>query len=147
MYFGQPLVVPVTSRKVELPQALDDDLLSDQLDKWYRQPDGVPSLLEYYVQTIKIYNILGQTLITQESASTDVSSRLQTLFDLDNQLLEWRDRLPEYLKYEPPCIQNNESRPVMSDDVIDAQEVLDLPALSKRLYSRSVRYLAYHETM
>ena len=76
------------------------------------QPKELPSLLEYYVQTIKLYGILAQVLDGQETrpvsspeALTDTSAR--AILSLDSKIMEWRDSLPAYLKCDSSSIEAN----------------------------------------
>lgn len=98
---GRPLFSAI-NRRVTLPQAIDDDRLSDEVGRIGAQPEGSPSLLEPYIQIIKICNILGQVEDREESNSDNVSdeaSSIQLLLRLDAALIEWRDCLPPYLQY------------------------------------------------
>ena len=114
MCFGRRLTNTTTEKQsIALPQAIDDDLLSDEEGTWNSQTPGIPSLLEAYIQTIKLYNILGQVLDDDESyesifhrngtkTSSESSLNFNALLDLDGSATRWRDALPPYLRYEPP---------------------------------------------
>ncbi|CAI4214305.1 unnamed protein product [Parascedosporium putredinis] len=114
MCFGRRLTNTTTEKQsIALPQAIDDDLLGDVENTWNLQTPGMPSLLEAYIQTIKLYNILGQVLDDDESyesifhrngtkSSSESSLNFNALLDLDASATRWRDALPPYLRYEPP---------------------------------------------
>ncbi|KAL3440787.1 fungal-specific transcription factor domain-containing protein [Aspergillus insuetus] len=102
MSFGRPLMINSGGEGVRLPEAIDDDRLSEDLGSQNVQPTGCPSLLESYIQTIQLYDILKQVLHREEirEAST-VSPDICSLLNLDTSIMEWRDALPSYLQYDP----------------------------------------------
>lgn len=141
MSFGQPLMIPASGKGIKLPEAIDDERLSDEVGKLNAQPKDIPSLLEYYIQTIRLYDILGQVLSREELNVRMVSEappNMQAILSLDTQIMEWRDRLPTYLKYDS-LSECNSPRIVTLDEAAISQEVLDFPALSKRLHCRYSR--------
>lgn len=139
MSFEQPLMIPAYRATIRLPEAVDDDRLSDEIGKWNVQPKSLPSLLEYYIQTIKLYTILRQVLDRQERTggrSQEEPSDNRAMLSLDSEIMTWRGSLPTYLKYDPPSNQSIGTDDAASDCVLNSQETLDFPALSKRLYCR-----------
>ena len=101
--FGQPSMIAASSKSINLPSPIDDEYLSDEIGKSKAQPQSTPSLLEYYIQTIKLYQLLKQVVDTTDISiqnSGELMSRIQAMLRLHKLIMEWRDRLPAYLKYE-----------------------------------------------
>lgn len=144
MTFAQPLMVPVGSKSIKLPQAIDDSRLSDDVGKWNVQPRDLPSLLEYYVHALKLYDILGQVLDRQQSrADTDTDApvdlvwTVRAILSLDSKIMEWRDDLPPYLRCDTSLAECDSFERVPNlEPVSDTDVVLDFPALSRRLHCR-----------
>lgn len=112
MSFGRKLMAPIGGRSPRLPDSTDDDRLSDEPGKWNAQPNGLPSLMDSFIQTAKLYDILDELLDREElhepitpvndcNASSGGPSNIRTLLDLDNMIMEWRDQLPAHLRYDP----------------------------------------------
>ncbi|KAF2788531.1 hypothetical protein K505DRAFT_255310 [Melanomma pulvis-pyrius CBS 109.77] len=125
--YGRPLMIhPTTTQKqLFLPSAIDDQYLTCLLDAPGSQPDGVPSLMECYVQAIKLQDILGQVLAAFYYAAPDHriedtsvfdfglnymtssvvgdgirNSDFQMLLDVDSLLTTWHDSLVPHLKVQ-----------------------------------------------
>ncbi|KAH6698505.1 fungal-specific transcription factor domain-containing protein [Leptodontidium sp. MPI-SDFR-AT-0119] len=103
MSYGQRRMIPPAAQKPKLPESIDDEWLGEESGAWNNQTPATPSLVESYIQTIKLYDVLGQILdrddlsfATQTEAITDA----QELLNLDSILTEWRASLPDYLKHE-----------------------------------------------
>lgn len=149
MCFGRRLMNIATEKhSVDLPRAIDDELLSDIKGKWNSQPKDVPSLLEAYIQTIKLYNILGHVLDDDEPyesafhRNADQSSKEATLdfnalLDLDTAAMKWRDSLPSYLRFDPTSTADFDE-PRDESLVSDGQAIHgpDFYRQAKRLYLR-----------
>lgn len=130
--YGRPLMIhPMTTQnQLFLPSAIDDQYLTCLVDAPGLQPNGVPSLMECYVQSIKLQDILGQVLATfyyaapdnriedttvfdfglQHMTSSVVGESIrhfdfQMLFHVDSLLTTWHDSLPPHLKVQ--TYQNN----------------------------------------
>ncbi|KAH7038961.1 fungal-specific transcription factor domain-containing protein [Macrophomina phaseolina] len=143
MSFGRaPMVAANTKSK--LPEAIDDDRLSDEAAKWNYQPSGLPSLLESYIETIKLYDILGHVLCRdelQESRSARNSTGkpspatlyIRAILDMDTMIMEWWDSLPRYLKHHENITEF--SQHVVTEDGL-AFPCEDLLAQAERLYIR-----------
>ncbi|KAL3464907.1 fungal-specific transcription factor domain-containing protein [Aspergillus heterothallicus] len=126
MSFGRPLMVNSGGEGVRLPEAIDDNRLSEDLGSPNVQPVGCPSLLESYIQTIQLYDILKQVLHREEIREASVlSPDICSLLNLDTSIMEWRDALPSYLRYDPAFDATNPERRHSS-----------FSAQSKRLYIR-----------
>lgn len=154
MSFGRPLMITnSSSERLGLPHAIDDEYLSDRPGaEWGSQPPGQHSMLESYIQTIKLYDILGQVLDREEwrdgpafsrvapadlgSAPDNVGANTQSMLDLDTLIMEWMDSLPEYLRYDPS--PENDRRRDGAGDLTPANEIppTDFSAQAKRLHAR-----------
>lgn len=66
MSFARPLMIVTEDKPVRLPEPIDDSRLDEEMGKWHAQPRDLPSLLESYIQTIKLYDILKQVLDREE---------------------------------------------------------------------------------
>lgn len=145
MSFGRPLMIVTGGNGIRLPEAIDDDRLSEEAGKWNTPLRDRPSLLESYIRTIQLYDILGQVLDREEhteaissenfSASQEEEiSKTAAMLKLDTKILEWRDSLPEYLQYDPSAKECSNDEAVSSDGVETPQ--VDFLAQAKRLYTR-----------
>ncbi|CCC05646.1 unnamed protein product [Sordaria macrospora k-hell] len=154
MSFGRPLMITNASNdKLQLPHAIDDEYLSDKPGaERGTQPPGQQSMLESYIQTIKLYDILGQVLDREEwrdgsafarvapadlgSVPDNVAANTQSMLDLDTLIMEWMDSLPEYLRYEPS--PENDRRQDGAGDLTPENEIppTDFTAQAKRLHAR-----------
>lgn len=150
MSFGRKLMGPVGWRCPKLPDSIDDCWLSDERGKWNAQPAGLPSLLESFIQTAKLYDILDEILDREElhdpvTPATDaaVTSRAtpntRTLLELDSMAMEWRDQLPAHLRYDPTSESSTETNAVTADGFMIPSG--DLLVQAKRLYLRYCRPL------
>lgn len=144
MSFGRPLMIVTPGRTIGLPDAIDDNLLSDELGKFNKQPDDVPTPLEAYIQTVKLYDILGQVLNRDElkrrrctdgaPEPSESTSMIQTLLEFDNKIMEWRESLPSYLWYDADIKETNQVHTCTSDGLEALYGGLLFQA--KRLYTR-----------
>lgn len=135
MSFGRPLMIPTGNETALLPQPIDDDRLSGELGQQNTQPRDIPSLLESYIQTIKLYDILREVLDREDRKdASDSYPDIRSLLTLDTMIMEWRDGLPSHLRYNPSL----EETAVPSGQSPD-QRILpgvDISAQAKRLYTR-----------
>lgn len=137
------MIHPTTTQKqLFLPSAIDDQYLTCLLDAPGSQPDGVPSLMECYVQAIKLQDILGQVLAAFYYAAPDHriedtsvfdfglnymtssvvgegirNSDFQMLLDVDGLLTTWHDSLVPHLKVQA---YQNSSVPTGTVDLVRA---------------------------
>ncbi|KAJ5636946.1 fungal-specific transcription factor domain-containing protein [Penicillium longicatenatum] len=134
MSFGRPLMIVNNRQAVRLPTSIDDNRLSEELGTCNVQSTSVPSLLESYVRTIRLYDILKIVLDREElKDSLNKSPDIQSLLRLDTMIMEWRDALPSYLQYDP-----------LSEGTISGEQHIpgmtttqtDFSAQAKRLYAR-----------
>lgn len=123
------------SETVPLPQPIDDDRLSGEFGQRNTQPKDIPSLLESYIQTIKLYDILREVLDREElKGASDSYPDIRSLLTLDTMIMEWRDSLPPHLQYR----QSPEETHFQSGQTADQYILpgLDISAQAKRLYAR-----------
>ena len=147
MSFGRKLMAPGIGRSPRLPDPIDDDRLSNEPGKWEAQPNGLPSLIESFIQTAKLYDILDELLDREElhepitpvndgHASSGGPSNIRTLLDLDNMIMEWRDQLPSHLRYNPDSSNLNPAEALTPDGLFIPRT--DLLVQAERLYLRYV---------
>lgn len=120
--YGRPLMVhPVKSKAhFVLPSAIDDEFLSRDPENPGCQIPGTISMIECYMQAVKLQDILGQVLVSfynretedsedvrkNDQEASDTASRtsrindsdLQVLLNVDELLSAWHKNLPIYLK-------------------------------------------------
>jgi hypothetical protein len=109
--FGRTSMIRSDHLRLSLPEAIDDEYLSEDKARHNAQPANRPSTVGSFIETIKLYAILGQVLDRDESkaaAWTQPSDALpnghtdaQSLLDLDTVIMEWRDALPSHLQHDP----------------------------------------------
>lgn len=145
MSFGRPLMIATGNEEMKLPASIDDSYLSDEMETWNAQLETTPSLLESYIQTIKLYDILGQVLDREErrysrsieshsASSIEANIDIQSLMSLDTIIMEWKDSLPAYLQYDPYVQDCSEGERVSTDGTARRQAAF--LAQAKRLYTR-----------
>ncbi|WKT42107.1 hypothetical protein QSH57_006913 [Fusarium oxysporum f. sp. vasinfectum] len=145
MCFGRQLMGPNVGKGPRLPEPIDDDRLSQVVGQWNIQPPEQPSLLESYIQTIKLYDILNKVTTRKEPhslpspPSTDchqstATTNFQNILDLDALLMDWRKALPGYLHYEPGSPESSFTENSSSDGLPIPRDHLYYQA--KRLYLR-----------
>ena len=150
MSFGRPLMINSGGAdQLTLPEAIDDERLNEEVGgMWNRQPSNCPSLLESYIQTIKLYDILGQVLDREDSKDGSggaagrmppvdrpplANSDTQSLLDLDTMIMEWRDSLPAHLQYDPSLDRDRPDGALTPESSIPPCDFL---AQAKRLHTR-----------
>ncbi|KAK5682727.1 hypothetical protein LTS10_005857 [Elasticomyces elasticus] len=121
--YGRPLMIhpaPGQSRLV-LPESVDDQYLTQYPEFPGSQPEALPSLVECYIQAIKLQDILGQVLaslydgsvgenepcdgVEYPTALPSASDRTkhpdwQVLLQTDSALERWHKELPPHLKMQ-----------------------------------------------
>ena len=135
MSFGRPLMIGTGNETALLPQPIDDDRLSEELGQQNTQPRDIPSLLESYIQTIKLYDILREVLDREElKDASDSCPDIRSLLTLDTMIMQWRDGLPSHLRYSPSL----EGTGFPSSQTPDQRNLprVDISAQAKRLYIR-----------
>jgi hypothetical protein len=117
MKFGRPPSIRATDVfEVDLPLNVDDQYITNDTIA-PRQPEGRPSLTDFFIQTIKMSPIIDSVLrdLYQPGPSSGsenpegrlspkVSNQSRILgctLHLDGKLLCWWDEIPKHLKHEP----------------------------------------------
>ncbi|OQE43137.1 hypothetical protein PENCOP_c003G04534 [Penicillium coprophilum] len=135
MSFGRQLMIFNGGETVRLPKAIDDNRLSEEMGTWNVQPPGHMSLLESYIQTIKLYDILKQVLDREElQDSSDRGPDIQSLLSLDTMIMEWREALPSCLQYDSSSEGTSSTEQHRIPGIAIPQ--VDFSAQAKRLYAR-----------
>lgn len=137
--FGQPCLIGTTPGPTILPSAIDDKHLNGIVVEAPSTPgENGPRRLEYFVQTVKLYEILKQVEGFNDRRTTNVitlESRLQSMLRLHKLITEWRELLPVYLKYEGSGSDNCHVGDA-SNTVAPSREPLGLKDLSRRIFCR-----------
>jgi hypothetical protein len=86
---------------VPLPAEIDDEYLSSC--KEGHQPDGIPSQLAYFTQTLKLSAIVDKWKISSDMNNKEEPSRfsfqdLGKVMDCYAEIERYRDELPTYLR-------------------------------------------------
>ena len=111
--FGRPVMIskPYTT-SILLPAAIDDEYLSTVPGKEHVQPCQLPSKIEFFAWTLRLYDILSEILSQFyasgrddfKSSSMDVPNEKQgdedftSVLRLDRSLIHFWDALPASLK-------------------------------------------------
>ncbi|KAK4504922.1 hypothetical protein PRZ48_002885 [Zasmidium cellare] len=117
MVYGRPVGI------ASMPQlALDQELVSPTDDKYLdedlQQPNEVPSVNAFFANTVKLYRIMDEILVslparsqlapspltnrTTSNQSYDahrIITQLNTIFEIDALLIEWHQNLPAHLAF------------------------------------------------
>ncbi|EXJ56366.1 uncharacterized protein A1O5_12633 [Cladophialophora psammophila CBS 110553] len=119
MTLGRPMMISkADALVVPFPEAIDDRYLSLELGQDQTQPQGKVSIVEFFVQSLRLYIITEETLSSmyphEDAASSSTPlSPLEKLTNLDfntvlrihTAITKWYDSVPDTLK-----INNNHSR-------------------------------------
>lgn len=110
--FGRASMIRGDQLRLRLPEAIDDEYLSEEIATRNSQPADRPSALELFIQTIKLYAILDQIWDQDREAPKSVAGTprhdslpysmadVQPLLDLDTTIMDWRDSLPPHLQHD-----------------------------------------------
>jgi hypothetical protein len=69
MAYGRPFMIPVR-QEFDLPQIIDDELLSSFPNPPAEQPVDKPSHMGFFVYTLQLYEIMGDILVTLYSTGS-----------------------------------------------------------------------------
>jgi len=136
--FGRSPVGATINRRFQLPQAIDDRNISDQVGRTNVQPKDVPSVLEVYIQIIRLYDIPGPLLDQDEVGSetaADDSPNIHLLLKLDTMIIRWREDLPPYLRYDTSDDRNSREGSVYPD----SEPCMQQPSMlnqGRKIYAR-----------
>jgi hypothetical protein len=118
MTLGRPTITSGESN-VPFPTAVDDEYL-DYDTNAAQQPDSIFSENNFFVQTLKLYNILGETLRhvynpsqIKESDDQHVSDRLSnspmnTVLNLESAISDFESNMPSQLRWDRSGVEVNE---------------------------------------
>jgi hypothetical protein len=145
MCLGRRIETITSGKRIRLPQSIDDSRLSDVVGECSSQPKELPSLLESYIQTIKLYEVLGKVLHQYKSEILPSSKgsygkrpqatyNIQNILDLDTLIMDWRESLPKYLYYSPNTLEDSCRDEITSEGLTIPHR--DLLMQAKRLYLR-----------
>ncbi|CAO0793285.1 unnamed protein product [Mucor circinelloides] len=119
MAYGRPFMIPI-SRDLKLPQAIDDELLTVAPCPPAKQPEAKPSQMAFLVHTIKLYEIMGEILLTlysdgdtfggavdhaspsarSEIDGNNLATSLNSILKLEIALCSWKQDLPPFLRHD-----------------------------------------------
>ncbi|KAF9894108.1 hypothetical protein FE257_009081 [Aspergillus nanangensis] len=108
MAYGRPTMINQTvAARTPLPVAIDEEDLTNEVDQEH------PSRLAFFVQSLKLYDILEEILrvfyANKEKRRDNCSpgfldslqSRVASTVDVDSKLMMWEVSLPDRLQYKP----------------------------------------------
>lgn len=110
---GRPLMISkADATAVPFPASIDDEYMSSEEGSVSSQPPDKPSLIEFYVQSLHLFEIVEETLSAmyhKDSRSDAVDSQaapferlesldFNTIVSIDSSIRRWHRSLPEYLK-------------------------------------------------
>ncbi|KAJ5097484.1 hypothetical protein N7456_008205 [Penicillium angulare] len=124
--YGRPLMVHSTTSQSQLmlPSPIDDQYLVQSTTNIGSQPEETPSLVDCYIQAVKLQEILGHILTlfyygnppcNQEQNLSEIlfnsskeptntprvgTTDIQKILKVDKVLIEWHNKLPAHLKVE-----------------------------------------------
>ncbi|KIW23707.1 uncharacterized protein PV07_11886 [Cladophialophora immunda] len=112
MTLGRPMMISKTDASVvPFPEAIDDQYLSLELGQDQSQPHGKVSIVEFYVQSLKLYIITEETLSAMyphedapcSSTPAPALEKLtnldfNTILRIDTAITKWYDAVPDALK-------------------------------------------------
>lgn len=119
MAYGRPFMIPI-SRDLKLPQAIDDELLTVAPHPPAIQTTSKPSQMAFLVHTIKLYEIMGEILLTlysdgetfggavdnalpsarSEIDGDNLATSLNSILKLEMALSSWKQDLPPFLQHD-----------------------------------------------
>lgn len=133
-------MITATSKSVGLPSPIDDEFLSEEIGKAITQPRSTPSLLETYIQTIKLYHLLKQVAGPADASTNGVKfamSKIQNISKLHDQIMDWRRELPAHLEFGLIGENGEAARDETIAEISgNPREPLGLADLSRRLFCR-----------
>ncbi|KAJ6506741.1 fungal-specific transcription factor domain-containing protein [Mycena sanguinolenta] len=109
-WLGRPSALHLEEYDVELPLEVDDEYWDHpDPDQAFKQPSGKPSLIAYFVCSIRLCEILGLTLrrLYGSNKSRVLNGFIgddweqQTIAELDSSLDEFLTSIPDHLRWDP----------------------------------------------
>ncbi|GJE89781.1 Zn(II)2Cys6 transcription factor [Phanerochaete sordida] len=155
---GRPCGSSKEDFDVDYPLECDDDYwVTEDPQDAFKQPPGKPSTVAYFNCVIRLEQIHAnalRTLYSLQGAKTlhDPERAQQIVADLDSELNEWIDSIPEHLKYDPqrePSVFASQSaglhaswyslRVFIHRPFITAQKPLAVPFPSRAICTNAAR--------
>ncbi|VDC00347.1 unnamed protein product [Peniophora sp. CBMAI 1063] len=112
---GRPCGLQEEDFDLEMPLCCDDEyLLHEDPEQVGKQPDDKPSLLSYFVWTLKLTQIQGlalRTLYASTKAKAHYNFRgeewlTRTVAHFDSLLNNWIDSVPAHLRWDPSMVDD-----------------------------------------
>ena len=107
---GRPLMVHEASF-TNLPVCVDDEYIDD----FAIRPMLQPSKLDFFQQTIKLYNILGDILKTLYSDQMKDVPLIPTISGFDERLVKFKSQLPPHLELD---LENGKQMPFQRQSIV-----------------------------
>lgn len=97
MTFGRPLMV-VQDHVQEAPVYIDDEFITDTSINY--PPIEKPSVLSFFSETVKLYDILAEILnIFYTDSGPDCVDLLVSIFKFQERLYDFQDNIPNHIKF------------------------------------------------
>ena len=136
MSFGRPRMVSNLSNDVELPESVDDILITTT--KLTPQPkSGPPAKIAMFIQNARLSVILGDILRSLYGSSTDGKDEIKhsEVFQFDSRLRTWYDQLPVFLQMGDAGLHEHRvdlirQRNVLYSRYLNVRIVLSRPSLT-----------------
>lgn len=104
MTFGRPLMV-VHDGATEAPIYLDDEFITDTSIDY--PPIEKPSVLSFFSETVKLYDILAEILsIFYSDSGPDCADSLVSIFKFQERLYDFQDSIPNHIKYSQGLLES-----------------------------------------
>lgn len=114
MTLGRPMMISRSDAlAIPLPASIDDDCLSAEPGKDNEQPPDRPSKMEFFIQSLKLFQITEATLSSMyagdsrsdQDGSTQRKPNLEdldfnTIISIESSLRKWNHSIPGYLKLQ-----------------------------------------------
>ena len=98
MTFGRPLMV-VQDHRQESPVYIDDEFITDTSIDYLSKEK--PSVLSFFSETVKLYDILAEILnIFYSDSGPDYVDLFVSIFKFQEKLYDFQDNVPSHIKFE-----------------------------------------------
>lgn len=113
MIYGKPAATSTSTFTTPLPEDLDDDCI--QLDRLLYPSPRTPSVLSFFIQVAKLYQVMESTLAAHAREHVTGDALACTILSLDEEFEEWRRELPDHLRiYGSRIKQDNEQALILA---------------------------------
>ncbi|PYH42286.1 transcription factor domain-containing protein [Aspergillus saccharolyticus JOP 1030-1] len=153
MTFGRPSMISKAScGSVPLPATVDEEYIPSALGTDAAQPADRPSVMAFYAQSLELYEILNDILLSMYNPNPDESpddvyfkdttEGKQTVFELDRALTNWSRNLPPHLRGDASLAYGDKmfyhQSIVLQARFLHVRMLLFRPILSKYCTARDV---------